>query len=64
MDDAETSIEVKLMNNKAMALGLMIIASQVGAGLGFEISSTMDLRVEYVMRDTVDSFQVNLVIRQ
>jgi hypothetical protein len=36
----------------------------IGAGLGFEISSTMDLRVEYVMRDTIDSFQVNLVIRQ
>ena len=35
-----------------------------GAGLGFEMSSTMDLRVEYVMRDSIDSFQVNLVVRQ
>ncbi|MCK5002956.1 MAG: outer membrane beta-barrel protein [Gammaproteobacteria bacterium] len=35
----------------------------IGAGVGFEMSSSMDLRVEYVMRDTIDSFQVNLVIR-
>ncbi len=38
--------------------GLMI-----GAGVSFEMSSSMDLRVEYVMRDTIDSFQLNLVIR-
>ena len=35
----------------------------IGAGVGFEMNSNMDLRVEYVMRDTIDSFQVNLVIR-
>lgn len=36
----------------------------IGAGVGFDINRTMDLRVEYVIRDTIDSLQVNLVIRQ
>ena len=39
--------------------GLMI-----GAGLGFQVSEKMDIRAEYVIRDQIDSLQVNLVIRQ
>ena len=39
--------------------GLML-----GAGVGFTLSNNMDLRAEYVIRDTIDSLQVNLVIRQ
>lgn len=39
--------------------GLMI-----GAGLGFQLNEKMDIRTEYVIRDHVDSLQVNLVIRQ
>ena len=36
----------------------------IGAGVGFKMNNDMDLRIEYVMRDTIDSFQFNLVIRQ
>jgi len=39
--------------------GLMI-----GGGLSFQVSSKMEIRAEYVIRDIVDSLQVNLVIRQ
>ena len=38
--------------------GLMI-----GAGLGFTINNKMEIRGEYVMRDIVDSLQVNFVMR-
>lgn len=38
--------------------GLMI-----GAGLGFDISSKMEIRAEYVIRDNVDSLQANLMFR-
>ena len=34
-----------------------------GAGLGFNLNPKMELRGEYVMRDTVDSLQVNFVMR-
>ena len=37
--------------------GLML-----GAGVGIPVSNTMDIRVEYVIRDHVDSLQANLVI--
>ena len=36
----------------------------IGAGIGFKMNEKMDLRAEYVIRDTIDSLQVNLVIRQ
>jgi hypothetical protein len=36
----------------------------IGFGLGFPMSQKTDLRVEYVIRDNIDSFQLNLVIRQ
>ena len=36
----------------------------IGAGIGFKMDEKMDLRAEYVIRDTIDSLQVNLVIRQ
>ncbi|MDH5612497.1 MAG: porin family protein [Gammaproteobacteria bacterium] len=36
----------------------------IGAGLGLNMNQSMDLRFEYVIRDTIDSLQVNLVIRQ
>jgi len=36
----------------------------IGAGLGLKMAQNMDLRFEYVIRDTIDSLQVNLVIRQ
>lgn len=36
----------------------------IGFGLGFPMSHKTDLRVEYVIRDHVDSFQLNLVLRQ
>ena len=39
--------------------GLMI-----GGGLGFNTSSKLEIRVEYVIRDTIDSLQANIVIRQ
>lgn len=39
--------------------GLML-----GGGLGFQINEKIDVRAEYVIRDHVDSLQVNLVIRQ
>lgn len=38
--------------------GLMI-----GAGLGVKINNKMEVRGEYVIRDHVDSLQVNLVVR-
>lgn len=33
----------------------------VGAGIGFPLANTMDMRFEYVIRDNVDSLQANLV---
>jgi hypothetical protein len=39
--------------------GLMI-----GGGLGFQTSNKLEIRVEYVIRDNIDSLQANLVIRQ
>ena len=36
----------------------------IGAGVGFNLTNKMDLRVEYVIRDTIDSLQLNLLIRQ
>ena len=39
--------------------GLML-----GAGVGLQLDSKMEIRAEYVIRDTIDSLQVNLVIRQ
>ena len=33
----------------------------IGAGVGFPVASSMDMRVEYVIRDHIDSFQLNLV---
>lgn len=38
--------------------GLMI-----GAGLGFKLDNKMNIRGEYVVRDSVDSLQVNLIVR-
>jgi len=35
----------------------------LGAGLGFKLSNKMEVRGEYVIRDTIDSLQVNLVMR-
>lgn len=34
-----------------------------GGGLGFKLNSKMEVRGEYVIRDLVDSLQVNLVVR-
>lgn len=36
----------------------------IGAGLGLETGEKMEIRFEYVIRDTTNSLQVNLVIRQ
>ena len=36
----------------------------IGAGVSFGMSEKMDLRAEYVIRDNIDSLQLNLVIRQ
>ena len=38
--------------------GLMI-----GAGLGFKVSNTMEIRGEYVIRDIINSLQLNFVMR-
>ncbi|MCK5002537.1 MAG: porin family protein [Gammaproteobacteria bacterium] len=38
--------------------GLMI-----GAGLGFKINHKIEIRGEYVIRDTIDSLQINMVMR-
>jgi opacity protein-like surface antigen len=35
----------------------------VGAGVGFPLASSIDMRIEYVIRDNIDSFQINLVYR-
>lgn len=35
-----------------------------GAGVGFSLTSKMDMRIEYVIRDHIDSLQANLVFRQ
>jgi hypothetical protein len=39
--------------------GLML-----GAGLGLQMDNKMEIRAEYVIRDNVDSLQLNLVVRQ
>jgi hypothetical protein len=36
----------------------------IGAGVGFPMASKIDMRVEYVVRDHIDSLQANLVFRQ
>ena len=35
----------------------------LGAGLGFELNPKTELRAEYVIRNTIDSLQVNFVMR-
>lgn len=35
-----------------------------GAGVGFALASKVDMRIEYVIRDHIDSLQANLVFRQ
>lgn len=34
-----------------------------GAGVGFALASKVDMRIEYVVRDHIDSLQANLVFR-
>ena len=36
----------------------------IGAGIGIPAGNTMNVRFEYVIRDNIDSLQLNLVIRQ
>lgn len=36
----------------------------LGAGVGIPAGNNMDVRIEYVIRDNIDSLQANLVIRQ
>lgn len=36
----------------------------IGAGIGLSMSEKMEIRFEYVIRDTINSLQANLVIRQ
>jgi len=36
----------------------------IGGGVGFPVANKMDMRVEYVVRDHIDSLQANLVIYQ
>ena len=36
----------------------------IGGGVGFSIASKIDMRIEYVIRDNIDSLQANLVFRQ
>jgi hypothetical protein len=38
--------------------------AMIGAGVGFPVANKMDMRVEYVVRDHIDSLQANLVIYQ
>jgi len=35
-----------------------------GVGIGFPVASSVSLRIEYVIRDHIDSLQANLVFRQ
>jgi hypothetical protein len=35
-----------------------------GAGVGFSLATKMDMRIEYVIRDHIDSIQANLVFHQ
>ena len=36
----------------------------IGAGLGFDVNKNIEIRAEYVIRDHIDSLQMNLVFRQ
>ena len=36
----------------------------LGGGIGIPVSNKIDIRVEYVLRDNIDSLQANIVIRQ
>ncbi len=62
--------ELPLNNNNVSLLGRLGLdigdddGIMIGAGVGFAMSQSMDLRLEYVIRDHIDSLQVNLVIRQ
>ncbi len=38
--------------------------AMVGAGVGFPLASKTDMRIEYVVRDHIDSLQANFVFRQ
>lgn len=62
--------ELPLNNNNISLLGRFGLdigdddGLMIGAGIGIAMSQSMDLRLEYVARDHIDSLQVNLVFRQ
>ncbi len=62
--------ELPLNNNNISLLGRLGLdigdddGLMAGVGIGFAMSQSMDLRLEYVARDHIDSLQLNLVFRQ
>jgi hypothetical protein len=38
--------------------------AMIGGGVGFPVANTIDMRIEYVVRDHIDSLQANFVFRQ
>ena len=62
--------ELPLNNNNISLLGRLGLdvgdddGLMAGVGIGFAMSQSTDLRLEYVARDHIDSLQVNLVFRQ
>ncbi|MDA3868393.1 MAG: outer membrane beta-barrel protein [Gammaproteobacteria bacterium] len=62
--------ELPLNNNNVSLLGRLGLdigdddGLMAGVGIGFAMSQKMDLRLEYVSRDHIDSLQLNLVFRQ
>lgn len=61
--------ELPLVTNNVSLLGRVGLdigdddGLMIGAGVGIEVSQSMDLRLEYVIRNHVNSIQVNLVFR-
>lgn len=66
---ANAVIDVPLQNNISLIgrIGLDFgddDGVMIGGGFGFQAANNMEIRVEYVIRDNIDSLQANLVIRQ
>lgn len=65
-----TAVASLPLNNDLKLLGRLGVdfgdddGVMVGAGVGFPMANKTDMRIEYVIRDQIDSFQVNLIFRQ
>ncbi len=65
-----TAVASVPLNNKLKLVGRLGYdfgdddGAMIGGGVGFPVANKMDMRVEYVVRDHIDSLQANLVIYQ